>query len=183
MARKISRGEKDFAAIYESFILPTSTIRLCSDDALVAERAKAQAELDALLVEKSIPAEATVDDVSLADEPAAGVDADVQELRTRLDWIDDRIDASDLTTILEVAAPSEADMQRIQKLFDTEKFDEWQVALVAACLGQPVVQVEALRKHITRGTWNHVVSQVTDLVREGNVSVPTRRAGSASSPD
>lgn len=171
MAKKITRGAADFAALFDSLVLPTSTIRLCMDSELVAEREQAQAALDAA----TLAVESESREYSMAEGPA-----DVSALQARLDEIDERIDASDATTILEVRAPSETDMAGIQHFYDDHKMDEWQVAIVALCLGQDEKQVRALRGHITRGSWRLLWTQCVELVSEGAAAVPTRRPGSAS---
>ena len=171
MAKKIARGAPDFAALFDSLVLPTSTIRLCMDSELVAEREQAQAALDAA----KVAVESESREYSMAEGPA-----DVAALQAKLDEIDERIDASDATTILEVRVPSEADMQTIQQAFDDKRYDEWQVSLVALCLEQSPKDVTSMRGRITRGTWNNLVRQVTGLVSEADATVPTRRPGSAS---
>lgn len=176
MARTIKRGAKQFADLYSSLVLPTSTLRLCTDTDLVERREQAAADLaTAKYASNKRPAEA-----SMAEEEQP---SDVAAAQAALDAIDDEIDASDQTVILEVSAPSESQMGKIQHLYDDDKLSQWQNHVVALCLDQPVEQVEAMREHITRGAWTHLTSQVFDLVGGGVVTLPTRRPSSASTPN
>lgn len=187
MARKITRASNDFTKIFESLILPTVELRLCTDHALVEERDKAQQELDAAQAEADVTARARRDagDASLADEfdnEESRATARAEAARAALDDIDARIDASDATLVLEAATPSEEDMAKIQHLNDDGKRDDWNVRLVGLALGQTPEKVRAMREHIHRATWQDLLMGVYRIVGEGSVSVPTRRPGSESSP-
>ena len=178
MARRITRGSKDFQAIFEDYVLPSDEIFLCRDRDLVQRRMEIQGELDsaesaALVRSTSRPEGSLADD----ETPASG--SKVDELRAELEEIDAEIRESDETDVFEVQGLSEDAMNKLDDLREKDSA-AWVLGVIAAVLGQEHESVARLRERVSRATWNHLFVQALRLTTEVSAGVPTMPRDSGS---
>ena len=177
MARRISRGSKDFEAIFEDYILPTSEIYLCRDRDLTHRRQEVQAELDSAEA-ASLRSGQNRPEGSQADEIESDSNR-ISELKAELDEIDERIRESDQTDVFDVQGLSEDAMNVLDDLREKDS-GAWVLGVIAAVLGQPSESVAKLRERVSRATWNHLFAQAIKLTTEASAGVPMTPHGSES---
>lgn len=166
---RVHLGTNAFSSFVHGLTAIVNTVKLCTDNTLLVERANAAADLDRLIDRKLEMERAGVADTAGSLGGEGSITTRIDRLNRRLDQLDAAIDEA--STELEVTSPNEDAMLALEDL-RKDDFQEWVVEVLALAFSQDKKAILELRKALTRASWTMLVDQVLNRTMAVSSTVP-----------